>query len=123
MLHHGAVITYGEDLPGANAPARSVHHPIPDFHAPELNAFAELIDALYGRLEQGECLVVQCGGGIGRSGTVAAGLLVRAGVPLDDALVTVRANRPMAGPEVGTQSDVLVAYEELLRSRRSPADG
>lgn len=106
----------------ANAPVRSVHHPIPDFHAPELNAFAELIDALYERLEQGERLVVQCGGGIGRSGTVAAGLLVRAGVPLDDALVTVRANRPMAGPEVGTQSDVLVAYEKLLRSRRSPAD-
>jgi len=94
-----------------NAPARAVHHPIPDFHAPGLDDFVELIEVLYQRLEAGEGLVVQCGGGIGRSGTIAAGLLVRAGVPLDEALVVVRSNRPMAGPEVGAQADVLRAYE------------
>src|SRR3954470_19161631 len=26
-----------------NAPVRSVHHPIPDFHAPEVNVFVDLI--------------------------------------------------------------------------------
>jgi len=29
---------------------------------------------------------------------------------LDDALVTVRAARPMAGPEAGTQLDLLTQY-------------
>jgi protein-tyrosine phosphatase len=106
-----------------NAPARAVHHPIPDFHAPDLDDFVTLIDELYARLEQGERLVVQCGGGIGRSGTVACGMLVRAGTPLDEALVIVRANRPMAGPEVGAQADVLASYELLLKSRPRPADG
>ena len=73
------------------------------------------IDELYDRLTRGERLVVQCGGGIGRSGTVACGLLVRAGTPLDEALIIVRANRPMAGPEVGAQADVLADYERSLK--------
>lgn len=111
------------------AAARAVHHPIPDLHAPALDDFAALIDSLYARLAAGETLVVNCGAGIGRTGTVAVGLLVRDGVALGDALRILRAHRPMAGPEVGAQSDVLKAYAssrvrsatdvELLQDRRT----
>jgi atypical dual specificity phosphatase len=57
-------------------------------------------------------IIVHCAGGIGRSGTVAAAVLVRAGVPIEDALITVRSNRPMAGPEVGAQQDVLREFAQ-----------
>lgn len=97
-----------------NQPARAVHHPIPDLHAPALDEFAALIEALHTRLDAGETLVVNCGAGIGRTGTVAAGILVRTGMALDDALEVVRSNRPMAGPEVGAQRDVLTAYAEAV---------
>jgi protein-tyrosine phosphatase len=88
----------------------ALHHPIPDFHAPALEDFAALVDEVVALLEAGEIVVMHCGGGIGRTGTVATGVLVRMGMPLDDALVLVRASRPMAGPEVGAQADVLRAY-------------
>lgn len=96
-----------------NAPLRAVHHPVHDMHAPPLTEFDSLIENLYGRLTAGERLLVTCGAGIGRAGTVAAGLLIRLGSSLDDALHTLRAHRPMAGPEVGTQMDLLEEYAQL----------
>jgi len=100
---------------GANAPRRALWHPIADFHAPSGQEADELIDELRGRLAAGGTLLVHCGAGIGRSGTVAAGLLINLGVPFDEALATVRAHRPMAGPENGAQTELL----QLLDERRS----
>ena len=98
-----------------NAPDRALHHPIPDLTAPAADEMAALIDELYARLRAGESLVINCGAGIGRTGTIATALLMRCGVSLEDALETVRANRPMAGPETGPQSDVL----RVLKTRWS----
>jgi hypothetical protein len=42
-------------------------------------------------------------------------VVLRAGVPIDDALITVRSNRPMAGPEVGAQQDVLREFAQRQR--------
>ena len=89
---------------------RARHRPIHDLHAPEVETFSALIDEVFGLVDRGDTIVVNCGAGIGRAGTVAVGVLVRAGVPIDDALETVRSHRPMAGPEVGAQSDVLREY-------------
>ena len=99
----------------SNAPERAVHHPIPDLHAPSVLELAEFVDALHARLVAGERLVINCGAGIGRAGTVATALLMRTGMSRVDALATVRAHRPMAGPESGTQSEVLEAFELHLR--------
>ena len=101
----------------ANAPGRAVHHPMPDLHAPSSDDLLLLVDSLYERLVAGERLVITCGAGIGRAGTVAVAVLMRAGASLDDAVATVRAHRPMAGPESGAQMDVLT---ELAR-RGGPA--
>jgi protein-tyrosine phosphatase len=94
-----------------NSPQRAVHHPIPDLTAPTADELAALIDDLHARVEAGESLVVNCGAGIGRAGTVAAALLMRCGVPRQNALDSVRDHRPMAGPESGPQSEVLIALE------------
>jgi len=90
-------------------PARAVWHPIPDLEAPTVAAAAALLADLRSRLARGDGLLVHCGAGIGRSGTIAAGLLVTMGTRLTPALATVAAHRPMAGPEVGAQAELLSA--------------
>ena len=92
--------------------AAAVWFPIPDLHAPDLDRANELLGALRRRLDGGEALLVHCGAGIGRAGTVAAALLLSMGVELHDAIATVAAARPMAGPEAGAQLDLLTAIAE-----------
>jgi protein-tyrosine phosphatase len=94
----------------ANAGGRAIWWPIHDLHAPDLPEALELLAVLDERLERGEGLLVHCGAGIGRAGTIAAAVLMRQGVSLHDALATVAAHRPMAGPEAGAQLELL---EEL----------
>ena len=96
----------------ANQPARALWRPVHDLHAPPPEAAAHLLAELHARIEAGDGLLIHCGAGIGRAGTMAAALLVSGGVPLDEALHVVRASRPMAGPEVGAQLDLLVHLED-----------
>jgi protein-tyrosine phosphatase len=88
---------------------RAVWFPIPDLHAPDPGAARRLLGLLRQRLAAGDRLVMHCGAGIGRAGTMAAALLITMGVELTAALATVAGSRPMAGPEAGAQMDLLVA--------------
>lgn len=86
------------------APAsRAVWFPVHDLSAPEVDRALPVLDDLVARLRAGDGLIVHCAAGIGRAGTTAVALLVLLGMPLDDALAHVRAHRPMAGPEAGSQ--------------------
>ena len=49
-------------------------------------------------------------GVIGRAGTLAVGVALRDGMPLDRALAHVAAHRPMAGPEVGEQQHLVDVF-------------
>lgn len=93
---------------------RAVHHPVPDLHAPPVEQLAALVEALVTRLGAGERLIVHCGAGIGRAGTLAVAIAMRTGVALADALALIGDHRPMAGPEAGAQTEVLQAYAQLL---------
>jgi protein tyrosine phosphatase len=93
----------------ANEPTRAVWAPMPDLHAPPVESALPLLDALGRRLASGEGLLVHCGAGIGRAGTLAAAVLMSMGTPLHDALAVVADHRPMAGPEAGPQRDLLDA--------------
>lgn len=88
---------------------RAMWLPVHDLHAPSLERGLPFVDDLAQRLRAGDGLVVHCGAGIGRAGTTAIALLVLLGEPLDRALDQVRSERPMAGPEVGSQLDFLHA--------------
>jgi protein-tyrosine phosphatase len=99
----------------ANDGGTVVWFPIHDLNAPTVERTLALLDDLDTRLQRGEHLLMHCAAGIGRAGTLAACLLVRLGTPVDDALALVRASRPMAGPEVGPQLDLVHGVSEACR--------
>ena len=78
---------------------RAVWFPIADLHAPPLVEIRPFLDVAVGRLDGGEHLLVHCGAGIGRAGTIAVCILMLHGLSADDALALVASHRPMAGPE------------------------
>ena len=86
---------------------RVVWFPIPDLHAPSLDEVLPVVEDLHRRLRTGDRLLVHCGAGIGRAGTMAALLLIRLGLDEEAALAHVAAHRPMAGPEAGTQRELV----------------
>jgi protein-tyrosine phosphatase len=88
---------------------RAVWFPIPDLHAPAVEVVMPLLDELRRRLDDGERLLMHCGAGIGRAGTIAACLLMAMDVDADDALAVVADHRPMAGPEAGAQRELIEA--------------
>lgn len=95
---------------------RATWFAVPDLHAPTVAEVAPLVASLHARVMAGEGVLVHCGAGIGRAGTVAAAVLLSLGVALPDALEQIAASRPGAGP----QADVQVELLEALAPPRPP---
>lgn len=67
------------------------HFPIPDVSTPtDETEFHALAQDLHTRLQAGETIVIHCLGGLGRSGMLAACLLVLDGMSAQDAIKLVR---------------------------------
>ncbi len=82
--------------------------PITDHGIPDsVDAFLELICQLHDASAKDRGIVAHCLAGIGRSTLVAASLLVRAGVELDDALRRISAARGIEVPDTTAQRDWL----------------
>jgi len=74
---------------------RVVRHPVPDMDVPrDRDAFRVTLDDVLARIRRGERVVVACRGGLGRTGTAVACLLVDGGLSPDEAMARVRAVRP-----------------------------
>jgi protein-tyrosine phosphatase len=86
---------------------RVVWWPIPDLGAPAPSEALELLGTLRSRLDRGERLLLHCGAGIGRAGTMAAAVLVSLGSSPEEAIDHVRIHRLLAGPEAGAQTELL----------------
>lgn len=91
----------------------SLHLPIPDFTPPsqqQIAAFAGFVDNC---LAEGKAVVVHCGAGIGRTGAMLAAYLVHTGMDAEDALATVRNQRP-GSVETREQADSVREYAASL---------
>ncbi len=95
----------------ANDPQRAIWFPLPDMHAPAREKVLPLFEEIEARLRAEQGLIIHCGAGVGRAGTIAAALLMRMGASMEDALAVVAASRPMAGPQTATQMQFLADLE------------
>ncbi len=101
----------------ANVGEQALWFPIPDLHAPALDDLRPLLAEIGRRLADGGHVLVHCGAGIGRAGTVAVCVLMQHGLGRDEALAHVADHRPMAGPEVGAQRDLVDELAATLAPR------
>ncbi|MEM9606217.1 MAG: hypothetical protein AAGA99_02275 [Actinomycetota bacterium] len=90
---------------------RAIWRPIPDLSAPPLEDLLPFLTALADRLRDGDGLIVHCAAGIGRSGTSAVALSMLLGSSRADAERTVAEHRALAGPESGSQTELIDALE------------
>ena len=88
------------------------HEPIPDRHSPHpqfMQGWPNLKKELMGELSSGKNIFVHCMGGLGRTGVVAAMLLIEAGYSSNQAITAVRTSRPGA-IETSTQEAFVKSY-------------
>lgn len=78
-------------------------HPIHDGGVPE--SADDLIRRIVGDVRRGESVFIHCLGGIGRSSTVAAAVLVRMGDTPEGAFERISAARGLTVPETSEQRD------------------
>jgi len=93
-----------EGQAAASNGARFVSFPIPDHGVPaSTQRVIALLRDIAGALDDGKNVAVHCRQGIGRSGLIAAGALVSAGMAPDQAIEVVSAARGQTVPETAAQ--------------------
>jgi protein-tyrosine phosphatase len=93
--------------------------PIPDRQIPKSEAkWAQVLEKVDGVLSDGKNVVVHCRQGIGRSGLMAACLLVRRGMSPGAAVEMVSAARGLPVPETSEQRDWIDHYAVSLATTK-----
>jgi len=88
--------------------------PIPNFGAPsDKQKFLQIVKDLAQQLLSGKKLLIHCGGGIGRTGTLATGLLLSLGVEAEKAKKTAASAHSF--PETTSQEQILDWLELKLK--------
>ncbi len=94
-----------------------LHEPVPDVGAPTPEQIDRVMEFLVRNADHGgKMVLVHCGAGLGRSGTVAAAFLVRQGWEPRAAIARVRELRPFS-IETEEQEQAVVAYAARMRGR------
>lgn len=94
-----------------NAGLEFVSFAIEDRGVPQdSDAFGELAQSLAGKLNVGKNIGVHCRQGIGRSGLLAAAVLLAEGIELDRALKLAASTRGIAVPETSEQRRWIEEY-------------
>ncbi len=70
-------------------------HDVPQFIVP----FNHLVEKLSSDLQQGKNIAIHCYAGIGRTGMLAASLLIKQGMQIDEALIDLSRTRGLRVPE------------------------
>lgn len=89
--------------------------PIPDMQVPRTEAkLAEVLDNMTANLSAGRNVLVHCRQGIGRTGLMAACLLIKSGMSPGAAVESVSAARGLAVPETPEQREWIERYAPAL---------
>ena len=105
--------------PRAQAAGLTYHRfPVPDQGTPEVADALELVRWCREATQRGQTVVVTCMGGLGRSGTLAACLLVSAGTAPEAAIAAVRAARGPRALETIAQEDFVVMFASAISGAR-----
>ncbi len=90
-----------------------VHLAIPDYGVPDADFMAgwRKLD-LARHLREGKSWAIHCRAGLGRTGTVAALLLVENGARAADAITKIRREHDAAAVETEAQADFLISQEQ-----------
>jgi protein-tyrosine phosphatase len=88
-----------------------VSFPIPDRGVPaSYGALNNLVATLVPKVKGGHMVAVHCRAGIGRSSVVAAGILLRSGIPYQQIFPALTRARGVAVPDTDAQIDWVQAY-------------
>ena len=94
------------------------HLPIEDDHAPEQpfqDAWRNAKEKIHELVDIGKTIAIHCKGGSGRTGLVAAQILLERGLPLDEVIARVRAIRPNALQVSAHQEYVAELAQQITR--------
>ncbi len=98
-----------------NAGMDFTHLPVTDHHTPpDINTFARQAEACHRALQAGHDVAVHCFAGIGRTGLLAAAILMREGLGVDQALLRLTRARGVRMPETRSQIQWLHHYQETI---------
>jgi atypical dual specificity phosphatase len=86
-----------------------IHLPVADFTAPSPEQLEAGVAAIERSIREGKTVVVHCGGGLGRTGTLLACYLVSQGLTTVDAIERVRRLRP-GSIETREQINAIMTY-------------
>ena len=92
-----------------------VQYPIRDRTVPSNTDFSLLVESLANDVERGKGVAVHCRAGIGRSGLVVSCVLIKLGVPSDDAIDKLSAARRLKIPDTREQEEWIHAFSRSTR--------
>ena len=114
----GAVVSLTERPLSAAALAeagfRSLHLPVADFTPPSKGQVGEFVAFVDSCLSAGVAVVVHCGAGIGRTGTMLACYLVSRGMGAVEAIREIRRQRP-GSIETVEQERCIADYQKTVK--------
>ena len=94
-----------------------VSFPIADMSVPDsVDEFAVLCWRLFRQIRAGQNTAIHCRGGIGRSGLLAAAILLHRGLEVTPAFAQVALARAAAVPETGAQGRWLKSNADKIRA-------